>query len=239
MSSANDKMDEIFRPYLLCSENIGKAEEKFLGRRFTLVKIPPFSALSDYVASHADMLFLATPNGILTHRKYIEENPSFFSKLPYKMTAIDESADKKYPNDILLSGLFLSGRLYGRTDKLSRAVTSLCDEHVFVKQGYARCSVCKLTEDAIITADKGIASAAMQNGVDVLIISEGSILLEGCDYGFIGGASFTYDDTVFFFGKIEDHPDFEKMSDFAKKHSVKLVSMSKTPLCDVGGAVCL
>lgn len=232
-------MDEVFRPYLLCGENIGRSEENFLKERFTLVKLPPFGALSDCVASHADMLFLKTPNGVLTHKKYIEENPSLFDRLPCTVTAIDESADKKYPSDILLSGLFLSGKLYGRIDKLSLSVTSLSDKHVFVKQGYARCSVCKLTESAIITADKGIASAARDNGVDTLLISEGHILLEGCDYGFIGGASFTYGNTVFFFGKIEDHPDFEKISDFAKKHTIKLVSMSKTPLCDVGGAVCL
>jgi len=232
-------MDEVFRPYLLCSENIGKSDEDFLKKIFTLVKLPPFSALSSCVASHADMLFFADAGRLLTHRGYIEENRSLFakSKLIDKMTAIDESASEKYPNDILLSGLFLSGRLYGRTDKLSRSLTEMCSEHVFVRQGYARCSVCKLKENAIITADKGIASAARDNGVDVLQISEGNILLEGCSYGFIGGASFTCSDTVFFFGRIEDHPDFEKMSAFAKKHSVKLVSTSDSPLHDIGGAV--
>lgn len=232
-------MDEVFRPYLLCSENIGKSEEIFLKDRFTLVKIPPFSMLADCVASHADMLFLNTASGVLTHRGYIEEHPSLFAKLPFEMTTIDESASKKYPGDILLSGLFLSGSLYGRIDKLSRAVTSLSDKHVFARQGYARCSVCKLTENAIITADTGIADAAHQNGIDVLTIREGYILLKGCDYGFIGGASFTYENTVYFFGRVEDHPDFEKMSNFAKKHSVKLISMAETPLNDVGGAVYL
>ena len=232
-------MDEVFRPYLLCSESIGKSEEVFLKERFTLVKLPPFSALSDCVASHADMLFLKTESAILTHKGYMDEHPSLFESIPYKMTAIDESASKKYPSDILLSGLFLSGRLYGRTDKLSRAVTSLSDAHVFVRQGYARCSVCKLTESAIITADSGIADAALKNGVDVLKISEGHILLDGCDYGFIGCASFTYKNTVYFFGNIENHPDFKEIHDFAEKQSVNLISMSKAPLCDVGGAVYL
>ena len=90
MSSANDKMDEVFRPYLLCGENIGRSEENFLKERFTLVKLPPFGALSDCVASHADMLFLKTPNGVLTHKKYIEENPSLAFLPKERKKALDD-----------------------------------------------------------------------------------------------------------------------------------------------------
>ena len=131
----------------------------------------------------------------------------------------------------------MSQNLYGRIDKLSSLLTDFASEKIFVKQGYTRCSVCKINENAIITADKTIADAASSHGVDVLTISPGHVTLDGYDYGFIGGASFTYRDKIFFFGRIEDHPDHLKMRDFAEKHSAKLISLSDLPLCDIGGGV--
>ena len=131
----------------------------------------------------------------------------------------------------------MSQTLYGRTDKLSSLLTDYASEKIFVKQGYTRCSVCKINDNAIITADKSIADEALVRGADVLLISAGNILLNGYDYGFIGGASVTYRNKIFFFGNIEKHPDYLKMCDFAEKYSVKLISLSNLPLCDIGGGV--
>ena len=237
MLTAKDKVDEVFRPYLLCSENIGSEEELFLENYFSVVRLPAFSALQDAVASHADMLLCHVGDQLAVHPIYYAENRELFETRKINTVQIRESAGKKYPEDILLNGLFLSDKLYGLTDKLSKTLTDYASDNVFVRQGYTRCSVCKINEHAIITADVGISRAAKQHGADVLLISPGHISLKGCDYGFIGGASVTYKSTVFFFGRIEDHPDFDKMRDFAENHGANLVSASKNPLCDIGGGV--
>ena len=237
LSVAKDKMDEVFRPYLLCSENIGGQEKLLLEKSFKVLTLPPFGALDSAVASHADMLLCPLGEALAAHPDYYSENRALFDENLIKIITIDESASKKYPDDILLNGLFLSETLYGRTDKLSKTLVSFARETVFTRQGYARCSVCKLSESAIITADESIADAASKNGVDVLKISAGHIILDGYDYGFIGGASFTYNDTVFFFGRVEDHLDFDKIRAFTAKHSMRTVSLSDRPLYDIGGAV--
>ena len=230
-------MDEVFRPYLLCSENIGEKERKYLDEYFRILVLPPFSCLPEPVSSHADMLLCPVGDSLAVHKLYYGQNKAIFDENNIKVLPINESAGKKYPDDILLNGLFLSDKLYGRLDKLSKTLVDFSKESVFVRQGYTRCSVCKINENAIITSDESIAEAACANGVDVLKIVPGHILLDGYDYGFIGGASFVYGYKVFFFGKIEDHPDFEKIRDFANKHSVELVSLSERSLYDVGGAV--
>ncbi len=230
-------MDEVFRPYLLCSENIGSEERKYLNKYFRILVLPPFGALPEAVSSHADMLLCPLGESIAVHRLYYEENRGLFDKNNIKVTVINEPAGKKYPDDILLNGLFLSEKLYGRIDKLSKTLVDFAKERVFVRQGYTRCSVCKINEHAIITSDASISDAASANGVDVLKIVPGHIELDGYDYGFIGGASFVYNSKVFFFGKIEDHPDFEKIRDFTNKHSLETISLSERPLYDIGGAV--
>lgn len=55
------------------------------------------------------------------------------------------------------------------------------------KQGYSKCSTMIVDDNSIITADRSIYSAALNAGMDSLLISHGHIDLPGYDYGFIGG----------------------------------------------------
>ena len=240
LNTAKCEVDEVFRPYLLCSENIRKEDELSLSKYFSIIMLRAFSMLEGPVASHADMLICPLGDTLALHGLYYAENKDLFDefdRLKIKTVQANESVGKKYPSDILLNGLFLSQTLYGRIDRLSSLLTNYAKDTVFVRQGYTRCSVCKLNENAIITADTSIADAASTRGVDVLLITSGHTLLDGYNYGFIGGASLTYRDKIFFFGKIENHPDYVKMRDFAEKHSVKLISLSDLPLSDIGGGV--
>jgi hypothetical protein len=208
-----------------------------LSERFSLIKLPPFDLLDTPVASHADMLICELNGLLVTHELYYKKNKDLFDLAGLNAFTVNEPVSKRYPNDVVLNGLFLSGNLYGRTDILAKFLCSNSKRTVFVNQGYARCSVCKISENAIITADPSIARAAEENGVDVLKITPGHVILDGYDYGFIGGASFFYGNTLYFFGSIEDHPDFVRIKDFASKHSVSVVSISDHALCDIGGAI--
>ena len=111
-------------------------------------------------------------------------------------------------------------------------------ETVNVNQGYTRCSALVVNDKAVITADKSIEKGMKNNGVEVLLISAGNIVLEGFDYGFIGGASFSDNNTIYFFGDITKHLDYYKIKEFTSKHNSIIEILCKTqPLTDIGGAV--
>lgn len=107
-----------------------------------------------------------------------------------------------------------------------------------VTQGYTKCSVSVVSDDAIITADDVIASRAAGAGMDVLKIAPGNILLKGFDHGFIGGATFLLkEDTLAFTGTLEKHPDKDQIMKFLQKHGVKPVFLTDEPIFDIGGAI--
>ena len=87
----------------------------------------------------------------------------------------------------------------------------------------------------------GVSAAigAARENARVLLIEKGHIELPGFDYGFIGGASFVYEDKVIFFGNIERHPDFENIKDFIEATEYELIYNNSIPLTDIGGAVIL
>lgn len=149
---------------------------------------------------------------------------------------------KRYPENVRLNCLFFHNKLYGKLSAVDSAVLDLCEKNGFeavnVNQGYARCSTLVITENAVITADRSLEKALKNDGADVLLISPGHIRLDGFDYGFIGGAGFTDDSVTYFFGDIKNHPDFEKINAFCKKHHRKIkIICQEEPLTDIGGVV--
>ena len=173
---------------------------------------------------HADMQILCIKNKVITLDDCIKK------------------PGKNYPENILLNCLYHNNKLYGKLSATDSSVREYCRENnietVNVNQGYTRCSTLVVNDKAVITADKSIEKGMKNNGVEVLLISAGKIVLEGFDYGFIGGASFSDNNTIYFFGDITKHPDYNKIKEFNSKHNSIIEILCKTqPLTDIGGAV--
>lgn len=208
---------------------------------FELIELPPFAALQPQVASHPDMLLYFGKN-LITAKDYyavakaeIDEILKISGK---KLEFASEAVRSEYPYDVRFNAFSVGKTLFCSKKGASGAVLDDArrkgQEIVFVKQGYAKCSTVIVSDDAIITADGGIACAAEQRGIDTLIVAPGCARLDGYATGFLGGASGTFRDTVFFCGDISGHPDCEKITEFCEKHEKKVVSLSPSPLFDAG-----
>ncbi len=205
-----------------------------------VILLPPFSALAEPVSAHPDMLIFPIENEkvIFTHGAYLDECQKSFFGTGYEIISISESASEKYPNDILLNAAKIGDYIFGRRANISSAVISYADKNglnmIDIKQGYARCSICKVSENAIISADPSVLKAAEKMNIEALKISEGGINLRGYDKGFIGGASGNDGENVFFCGDIGNHSDGERIIEFCASHGKNAVSLSTEELYDVG-----
>ena len=228
------------RPYLLLNENVGGEILHSLSGAFCPLLLPGYGALPFPVCSHPDMLIFRKGKTLVTFAGYYEKNRSLFDSLEgYEIITAPEKVGREYPDDILLNALSLADTLYCKAESISSTLSGMFSWVWNVKQGYTACSVCKVSDDAIITADKGIARAVEKNGVKVLLIRPGHVALEGYDTGFIGGASFTYGERVYFFGDIKSHPDGGAISDFIEENKKECVSLSRGTLHDYGGGMVL
>ncbi len=204
--------------------------------------VTPFHKLEAPVNAHPDMLAVSIGERLFIHADDIHLAAALSKQnIPFSLSNAPVGA--KYPSDIALNLFTVKKYLFANVAHASTDVLEyarLCGyELVNISQGYAKCSTL-LLEEAIITADKGIYRAAMERGIDALLISPGNIEIEKYDTGFIGGASAKIsDDKVAVFGSIEKHPDGDKMLDFAKNHDTEIISLGHSPLFDYGGIVCV
>ncbi len=189
---------------------------------------------------HADMQVLQINNEIFILNECITLQHNLKNK---SLHLCNKNAGKSYPQNILLNFLYLNHTLYGKMSAIDDNLLNYCQlnniKTVNVNQGYARCSVFVVNDNAVITSDISLKKALEKNGVDVLLISSGNIVLDGFDYGFIGGASGKIDDdTIVFFGNVKNHPDYNSIKNFCLNYKKKIKILCEyLPLTDIGGIV--
>lgn len=153
-----------------------------------------------------------------------------------------EEIGKKYPENIKYNIVKVGNHIICKKDNISKIIL----EHLLkkkyniidTKQGYAKCSTCIVDENSIITSDKNIEKVSKKSGIDVLLIKPGYIKLKGLDYGFIGGASVSFDNIVFFNGNIKEHPDYLNIKEFIEQKN-KIIEYLDYPLEDLGSFIIL
>ena len=221
----------------------GKAPEwlsdAFLSEGVKLNGIGTCDALQAPVQGHIDMMALMTPdmkNVFVSKQTENLVKPHVSASI--KVIASDLSA--KYPGDVLLNAVLtdkylICNKKYVAPELLEYALMNRV-EVINVKQGYAKCSTVVLPDNVFITEDESIYDALTAKGLDVLKIEKGHVSLPGYSYGFIGGASAYFNDTLYFFGNIENHPSFKAIEAFLTSHNINWTQLSdKEQLIDIGG----
>lgn len=202
----------------------------------SVVKVPAAKALPGALSAHPDMLIHVSPEGLICA-------PEILAGLlaeGVRARAGDADPGAVYPADVRYNCFALNGVLICNTAHTDGAVLRFYRERgaeiIDCRQGYASCSALRLP-GGVVTADKNVAAACERAGADVLRISPGGIILDGYDYGFIGGCGGMADGKLALFGDPLTHPDGERIVAFAAAHGVEVVPLCEGTLTDFGGII--
>lgn len=210
---------------------------------FTPIWMPDNPCVDPRLAGHTDLSVYQMEDGRLILAHGIAEGRDFVNFLTIERSKFTVSAQKQgrlYPEDVGLCACRVGDKLIHRSHYTAPEIReNFHGSFINVRQGYARCTICPVGNDAIITADCGIAAAAEKAGIAVLGISEGFIELAGFSSGFIGGASFSDGCTVYFTGTLDSHPDRERILRFISSRGLQVRFLTRHPAFDIGGAVLL
>ena len=95
------------------------AERRLTLLGYHVITLPPFSRLSEAVASHADMLLVKIGNELISYADYSEEASYVFSDISLMMrgtgtrfTFTADEVKKEYPADVGLNALKMGGKLF-------------------------------------------------------------------------------------------------------------------------------
>ena len=218
-------------------------QNELRARGIAVCLLTPHPFLPPPVAHHPDMLLFVAPDAIFCTKSYakIATNElaviAEYTHLP--VCPIDRSVDAQYPADILLNAAPIGGRLFCLPRHTAPELTAHPAYRVHpVRQGYAKCSILPVGQNALISEDPSICSAARQAELDVLQVTPGSVRLTGYPHGFLGGAAsfspLAETDEIFVCGDLDRHPDAARIRAFCEQRKKQIIPLGKGPLTDVG-----
>lgn len=197
-------------------------------------------SLENSINNHADMLVyhFGDIGIILSSEQTFLFND--LSILKYSVKYTKSIIKSPYPNDVYLNAARLGKYLICNPKLVAREILAAAEydglKIISVNQGYSKCSICVINELSIITDDRGIAHACESKGINTLLISKGSIKLNGHNYGFIGGCTGLIDkNRLAFCGNINKHKDYNQILNFLNKHGIEPVNLYEGDLLDIGG----
>ncbi len=210
---------------------------KLIALGFEIVTSAPLCGVQQGLRYHPDMQLACAGDGVwICAPEVFDYYRPHFDELNLRLICGNSTPRHDYPHDVAYNVASFGGYAvhnFRHTDGVYLENSHL--EMINVAQGYSKCSLCIVSGDATITADKGMYDALSEHGVDVLSVRPGGVSLPGYDYGFIGGASGLIDDGLLAFcGNLDLHPDGETIKKFCAVHGVKTLSLGSEPLLDVG-----
>ena len=230
--------------YVLASGLSPSATEKLESVGIEIIGFHDNESVGVNVRNHADLSFLDCNDGTVFIASEMYEYKEIIENLGYAVRVLENKLGEKYPSDVPLNCVVLGKYLICNVDTVSSTVLQYFRNKgavvINVKQGYTKCSVIPVSDNALITDDSSIAEGCRMCGLDVLLVSKGSVRLDGFEYGFIGGTAGKLNDTeIIFNGDLTTHRDCEKITEFLSEHGVNAFSLALGQLCDIGSIIVL
>ena len=231
----NEHMTLIF-----ISEMADQALINYMNTRGTVILVPKDERFDPRISSHPDLVI-----SILDDTLIIDENAPFqifrqLDALGVPFIKGNSRLAPVYPQDIAYNAVITKNYLIHNleyTNSLLLLHSKNTNKTLLpVKQGYTKCSTVVVSDNALITSDEGIYKAA-KDLMNVLLIQPGYVNLDGFDYGFLGGTSASFEDTVVFHGDLSKHPDFLSIQSFVEEAHKNLVYFEDFPLTDIGSVL--
>ncbi|TYQ17028.1 UNVERIFIED_CONTAM: hypothetical protein Cloal_3629 [Acetivibrio alkalicellulosi] len=207
------------------------------------IKTFPLSPLYKAISGHPDILFHHIGKNIIVYAPGVcQTTINSLSNLGFKLIMGRSILTSKYPGNICYNGARVGNYLFHNTKYTDEVIKSCALEMgveiVHVNQGYTKCSISIVDENSIITMDKGIAKVAEKKGLQVLLIDEDGIELEGLNKGFIGGSSCLINKKVWAIsGNIEMLKSRNKIYNFLDEKGFDVISLTKKLPKDVGSII--
>jgi len=215
---------------LIIDERIRDSEYRYLSKYFNVIVLPLSNDVYEEISGHSDIFYCKIDNKIICapNAKIIE--PDFIKG--------EINVDAKYPKDIPYNACKIGDYVIG-----SRYTDKSIKPNILVKQGYTKCSIAVTSDKSCITTDKLIGKELKKYNIDVLYIKENNICLltkEGTKSkmkGFIGGASFIFENKFILFGDIEKLENKDEILKHLEKYKLELIDFKGLDVYDYGGAI--
>ena len=146
-------------PTIIADSRMPEEAKKNLKKLGDVLFLNPTETTYKSISAHPDIFFFQTKDGLIyapnAPKKIVKE----LKKRKIKLTEGKKEVGKKYPETVPYNAVGIGDTLIHNLKHTDSTILSLYENHIHVNQGYTRCNLVALNENAFITSDEGIFNA--------------------------------------------------------------------------------
>jgi hypothetical protein len=230
-----------FVDYRITNEEINN----LIKHDLTPVIIPKCNDIYEAIDGHVDIqlnILNKEEKTLIVQKNINKDFLNFLSSNSIKYILSESSLENLYPDNIILNALITEKYFIHNINFSDKNLidTQSRKKIINVKQGYTKCSILPIRNEAFITSDRGIFESMKKEDIDILLIPPGDILLPPLNYGFIGGTGgMISENKLGLFGELNNYLYGDEVYKFLYKYDVEPIYLKKGKLTDRGSLMIL
>lgn len=226
---------------IIIDKKLPEKAKETLGRFGSLIELATSGITYEAISGHPDIFFFQAPPALIAAPNLPKEYFRILEEKKINFVWGSSPVGMKYPETARYNAAASSKYLIHRNDITEKEILDRSKEKeiVHVSQGYCRCSLLPLKNDAFITSDEGIYNVLSKKGLKALYVSSSDVLLPGFKHGFFGGACGVWNDKVFISGSLKYHVQHREIRTFLHESGYEIVELCDGPIFDAGSILFL
>ena len=239
-------------PAIIADSRMPEDAKKNLKKLGNVLFINPTSVTYNSISSHPDIFFFQKDDALIYAPNAPKRIVKELKKRKIKLIEGKKEVGKKYPETVPYNAVGIGNLLIHNLNHTDETILSSYENHINVNQGYTRCNLLALNENAFITSDVGIFNVVnSQQSTDnslypheshvetyvrtsVLYIDPKQIKLEGQKNGFFPGCCGVWKNNLIVCGSTKNLKEKAELDKFLKDNNFNLIELYDGELIDVG-----
>ncbi len=239
-------------PTIIADSRMPEEAKKNLKKLGNVLFINPTSVTYNSISSHPDIFFFQKDDALIYAPNAPKRIVKELKKRKIKLIEGKKEVGKKYPETVPYNAVGIGNLLIHNLKHTDETILSSYENHININQGYTRCNLLALNENAFITSDVGIFNAVnRQQTTDnslypheshvetygrtsVLYIDPKQIKLEGQKNGFFPGCCGVWKNNLIVCGSTKNLKEKAELDKFLKDNNFNLIELYNGELIDVG-----
>lgn len=222
-------------PTIIADSRMPEEAKKNLKKLGNVIFINPTSVTYNSISSHPDIFFFQKDDALIyapnAPKRIIKE----LKKRKIKLIEGKKEVGKKYPETVPYNAVGIGNLLIHNLKHTDETILSSYENHINVNQGYTRCNLLALNENAFITSDVAVGTRlATSVHYSVLYIDPKQIKLEGQKNGFFPGCCGVWKNNLIVCGSTKNLKEKAELDKFLKENNFNLIELYDGDLIDVG-----
>ncbi len=144
-------------PTIIADARMPEEAKKNLKKLGDVLFLNPTDITYKSISAHPDIFFFQTKDGLIYAPNAPKRIVKELKKRKIKLTEGKKEVGKKYPETVPYNAVGIGNTLIHNLKHTDPTILSLYENHIHVNQGYTRCNLVALNENAFITSDEAIS----------------------------------------------------------------------------------